>query len=147
MRSLGLASLARTIARQRSRVRFLEEGDANTRYFHLQACHRNRKNQIPTLQHDGLFFSADEAKANLFFDYYNGILGVPFQRQHLIVLDGLLPQLDLTGIDACFTEAEIWVAMKDMPPDRAPGPDGFCGRFYRVAWEVIMFKLIASLLG
>lgn len=37
--SLGLSSLSRTICRQRSRIRFLAEGDANTRYFHLQACH------------------------------------------------------------------------------------------------------------
>ena len=34
-RSLGLASLARTIARHRSRIRYLEEGDANTKIFHL----------------------------------------------------------------------------------------------------------------
>jgi hypothetical protein len=35
LRTLGLASLSRTIARQRSRVAFLAEGDANTRFFHL----------------------------------------------------------------------------------------------------------------
>jgi hypothetical protein len=40
IRVLGLASLLRTIARQRSRVLFLKEGDANTRFYDLQACHR-----------------------------------------------------------------------------------------------------------
>jgi len=42
VRVLGLASLARTISRQRSRALYLAEGDANTRFFHLQACHRRR---------------------------------------------------------------------------------------------------------
>lgn len=51
MKILGLSSLERTIARQRSRVRFLAEGDANTKFFQLQACHRNRKNYIHTLHH------------------------------------------------------------------------------------------------
>ena len=32
---LGLSSLDRTIARQRARVRYLSDGDANTKYFHL----------------------------------------------------------------------------------------------------------------
>lgn len=86
MHTLGLASLARTIARQRSRIRFLEEGDTNTMFFHLQACHRNRKNQIPSILHEGVWFSADEAKSDLIYEYYNAILGKPFQRQHSIEL-------------------------------------------------------------
>ena len=77
--SLGLASLARTIARQRSRLRFLEEGDANTKFFHLQACHRNRKNHIPSILHNGVWFSSDEAKSEVIYDYFNGILGTSFQ--------------------------------------------------------------------
>ena len=36
---LGLASLARSMARQCARTRHLRDGDACTKYFHLQACH------------------------------------------------------------------------------------------------------------
>ncbi|XP_066361483.1 uncharacterized protein [Miscanthus floridulus] len=36
LRILGLASLARTIATQRSRLLFLAEGDANTKFFHCR---------------------------------------------------------------------------------------------------------------
>jgi hypothetical protein len=50
--------------------------------------------------------------------------------------------LDLTGIDACFSEEEIWASIKDMPPDRAPGPDGFTGLFYRVAWDSIKADVV-----
>jgi hypothetical protein len=40
-------------ARQRSRIKVIEERDANTRFFHLQACHRRRINFIPTIENDG----------------------------------------------------------------------------------------------
>jgi mannosylglycoprotein endo-beta-mannosidase len=49
MRCLGLSSLERTMARERSRVRQLREGDANTAYFHLIARGRRRRNYIPAL--------------------------------------------------------------------------------------------------
>jgi hypothetical protein len=43
---LGLASLERTIARLRSRILYLQEGDANTSFFHQQARYRKKKNFI-----------------------------------------------------------------------------------------------------
>lgn len=46
---LGLASLQRTIARQRSHIRWLQEGDANTKLFHLIANGRKAKNFIPAI--------------------------------------------------------------------------------------------------
>jgi hypothetical protein len=59
--TLGLASLERTIARQRSRILYLSEGDANTRFFHLQANGRRRRRFITKLQSDdGLIYGHDE---------------------------------------------------------------------------------------
>jgi hypothetical protein len=43
---LGLASLERTIARQCSRIHWLQEGDANTHFFHVHASIRKRRNHI-----------------------------------------------------------------------------------------------------
>lgn len=47
---LSLASLERTIARLRSRVKCLKDGDANTSFFHKQAAYQRRKNYILKLQ-------------------------------------------------------------------------------------------------
>jgi hypothetical protein len=141
-RSLGLASLACTIARHRSRIRYLEEGDANTKFFHLQACHRNRKSYIPAIHHEGTWVSAEMDKEEVIYNHYKGILGTPFHRQHTLHLDNLLPTIDLNGIDACFSEEEIWAAVKELPSDRAPGPDGFSGIFYKTAWGIIKQDIV-----
>jgi hypothetical protein len=45
--------------------------------------------------------------------------------------------LDLSGMDALFSEREVWAAITDMPADRALGPDCFTGAFYRSAWPII----------
>ena len=53
-------------------------------------------------------------------------------------LDGIgIPKRDLHGIDCCFTEEEIWKAIQEIHPDKAPGPDGFTGAFYHAAWPII----------
>lgn len=54
MRCLGLSSLECTMARQRSRVRQLAEGDASTSYFHLVARGRKWRNYISSLMVDGM---------------------------------------------------------------------------------------------
>ena len=50
---LVLSSLERTVARLRSRIRFLKDGDANTALFHSQARFRKRKNFISKLIQNG----------------------------------------------------------------------------------------------
>jgi hypothetical protein len=43
---LLLSSLKRTMARLRSRILWLKEGDANTKLFHLHAQHRKRNHSL-----------------------------------------------------------------------------------------------------
>uniref|UniRef100_A0A453NMC7 Uncharacterized protein n=1 Tax=Aegilops tauschii subsp. strangulata TaxID=200361 RepID=A0A453NMC7_AEGTS len=50
---LGLASLERTIARQRARITTLKDGDANTAFFHRQCSYRRQKNHIHALTANG----------------------------------------------------------------------------------------------
>lgn len=69
---LGLASLERTVARLRSRIRYLREGDANTSFFHQ---HRKRKNFIAKFHEDNQIFTSQAEKQQAAFDFYEGLLG------------------------------------------------------------------------
>ncbi|XP_073355120.1 uncharacterized protein [Aegilops tauschii subsp. strangulata] len=64
---LGLASLERTIARQRSHIRWLTEGDANTQLFHLVANGRKTKNFIPAILVNGQTITDQRGKEEAFF--------------------------------------------------------------------------------
>src|SRR6185437_10043405 len=77
---LTLASLERTIARLRSRVRHLKEGDANTAFFHKQASFRKKKNFIAKLVVDDQVFTAQQDKHNVLYEYFDGILGTAVPR-------------------------------------------------------------------
>lgn len=135
---LGLASLERTMARQRSRLLWLKEGDACTRFFHLQASHRRRKNFISQLLVDGVVVSDHEAKAMAVDDFFSSLLGAAPHHGFTLDLEALgVPTCDLTSLEADFTEEEIWAVVKSMELDKAPGPVGFSGRFYVVCWDII----------
>ena len=64
---LGLASLERTMARQRAKVAWLVEGDANTTFFHQHASYRCQKNVIRSLQVGGAVVTDHAAMAEATF--------------------------------------------------------------------------------
>jgi hypothetical protein len=48
-----------------------------------------------------------------------------------------IQQHDLTGLETQFSVEEVWNTIKLFPPDKAPGPDGFTGRFYKSCRTII----------
>lgn len=84
---LVLASLERTIARLRSRVRYLKDGDANTSFFHKQASFRKHENFISKLKSEDQVVTAQQDKQQALFEYFDGILGTAAQRTTTINLE------------------------------------------------------------
>lgn len=118
---LGLASLDRTIAQQRSRLLHLRVGEANTDFFHRHACHRQRKNTITTLQHDGTIFTGQDEITGVMDRYYANVFGRAPARVGALHLDMLdLPSFDLAHLEAPFSEEEVVRTIRSMPLDKAP---------------------------
>jgi hypothetical protein len=129
--TLVLASLKRTIARIRSRIGSIKEGDTNTNFVHTHVCHRKRKNFIIKLVVDSMVCTSHEDKARIVDDFYIKLLGRIADRAHSIDLQALgMSSHDLADLDAPFSEKEVWGTIKKLPSDKAPGPDGFTDGFY-----------------
>jgi hypothetical protein len=86
---LGLASLERTIARQRSRMRWLREGDANTKLFHAVANGRRTNNFIPAIHLEGEIVTGQGRKVEAFTEAFQQLLGSIQNREHTLNLHEL----------------------------------------------------------
>ena len=53
--------------------------------------------------------------------------------------------MDISALDALFSEDEAWASIKCLPADRALGPDGFTGWFYKSCWPIIKADFMAAL--
>lgn len=143
--SLALASLHRTIMRARSRLDWLSEGDANTSFFHAHARYRKRKSFIASLRVGDQLLTTEEEKEEAVWHFYNELLGTPQQRDETLNLQAFYqPPHDLSGLDSPISEQEVWVVIKALPPDKAPGPDGFTNRFYKSCWAIIKQDVMAA---
>lgn len=146
MHCLGLASLQRTIARLRSQILHLREGDANTSFFHQHARYHKKKNFIPKFQVEGRCVTTQEEKHAAVFYFYEKLIGTAEQREFTLNLAALqLQQHDLSSMEEALSEEEVWLTIKDMPLDKAPDPDGFTGRFYMSCWQIIQGDVLATL--
>ena len=80
--------------------------------------------------------------------FYTNHIGKCVDRDRVIDLEALgLPSFELSELDAPFSEQEVEDIIKRIPADKAPGPDGFTGRFYKVCWPIIKVDMMAAISG
>jgi hypothetical protein len=105
---LRLALFERTIARLRSRVRYLKEGDENTSFFHKQAAFRKRKNFIPKLMDGDRVATPQEDKQKIMHSFYENLIGKVANQSFSLDLQTFhRPGLDLSMLDNPITEEEV----------------------------------------
>jgi hypothetical protein len=91
--------------------------------------------------------TTQKRKKELFTEEFARLMGSIQTREHTINLEELgIPVANLAELDNMFTEEEVWNTIREMPIDRAPGPDGFTGAFYQRAWPVIKQDILAGIM-
>uniref|UniRef100_A0A453NB92 Reverse transcriptase domain-containing protein n=1 Tax=Aegilops tauschii subsp. strangulata TaxID=200361 RepID=A0A453NB92_AEGTS len=123
------------------------QGDNNTQFFHMVANGKHRKKKIIQLEQDeGTIVGHENLKAYI-SNYYKSLFGPPITSTVSLdesVIDDI-PQLQVAENDvlyAPFTEKEVHLAITQMKPNKAPGPDGFPAEFYKKCWHIIKDDLM-----
>ena len=120
-------------------VRWFSCRGDNTKFFHSAASERYRKNSISSLKlPDGSLVTDHVGKANELFNTYRERLGKKGEFEMKYDLSRIIKKVEgLEGVTTPFTHEEIDTVVREMPSDRAPGPDGFNGCFLKSCWHII----------
>jgi mannosylglycoprotein endo-beta-mannosidase len=132
---------------ERAKVKILLEGDANTRFFHLVANGKHRKQHIFKLENDQGVVVGDDCLKSHITNYYENLFGTPEASGISLMENQILdiPQVTQEENDVLigpFTEFEVRAAVFQMEHNKAPGPDGFPAEFYQVFWGIIKDDLL-----
>ncbi|KAK1598491.1 hypothetical protein QYE76_048259 [Lolium multiflorum] len=139
-----------TMWRQRSRVQWLAEGDKNTRFFHLRASQRKKKNRVARLKKpDGSFTEDDGEMAQLTGEFYEDLYrseGVSNMEEVIDVIPRKVTAQMNDNLLKPIKGEEVKSALFQMFPTKAPGPDGFPAHFFQTHWDLCGEEVTAAVL-
>jgi hypothetical protein len=128
--------------RQRGRVKWALQGDANMAYFHAVANGQRRRCNIVRLIAEGCTISEKQEIQDHVYGFYRNLMGS--EEDRLCTLD---PQMwefqarvsdeENEGLLCTVSEQELEQIMQDMKSDTALGPDGFTVRFFKKCWPLV----------
>ncbi|PKU77540.1 Putative ribonuclease H protein [Dendrobium catenatum] len=143
-----LARLA-TWWRQRAKVRWIEEGDANSHFFHSMASARRRSNRVNEVKLSDGASTADPAIIhNEFWEFFSRkwrARDIGVDNWPEFGPEEVLSQQARDILDADVTEEEITKAVFSMGNNRAPGMDGITSSFLKFYWSIIKYDVCIAI--
>jgi hypothetical protein len=115
-------------------------------FFHLPARLRKKRNFISHLENEGRTVASHEQMQEVLDDFFSNLLGPNIQRPYSLNLVACHREaIDLSSLEAPFSEKEVRDTIGALSSDKAPGPDGFTGKFYKYCWHIIKSDLLAAM--
>jgi hypothetical protein len=135
---------------QRAKVNWLKFGDKNSKYFHACASQKQKRRNIQQIKDkEGHMCTNQGDIENAFIQYFQELFtaGKHLEVEACMrVLEPKVTELMNQKLLADFTEEDISIALNQMAPLKAPGPDGFSACFYKNNWDDVKSKVCSIIL-
>lgn len=118
-------------------MRWLKEGDANTKFFHRCIKNRGKINEILALNFEGNLVEGVDPLRNKIRGHYEGhfkckVSGRPTLGSMALPILG---EAESNSLVEPFSEDEIKSAVWNCESDKSPGPDGVTFSFIKKFWR------------
>jgi len=127
--------------RQRARENWLRFGDKNTKFFHACASHRKSRNSIKEIiDLDGKRWNDHKGVERAFSRYFHWLYKSDGNGEVECCVNSIQPKVSAEmnhQLVAPVSMEEIQLALNQMDPLKAPGPDGFPACFFQQNWEIL----------
>lgn len=130
--------------RQKSRIKWLREGERNTKFFHQAMIKHRQTNKILSIKDKNGNRVVEQAEIeHVLSDHHKGILSEPqvYQSRAIQEIFSAIPCLVTEDQNKALMRAvtieEIEETVKSMKKGTAPGPDGFTVDFYQAGWHFL----------
>ncbi|KAM0865383.1 hypothetical protein ACQ4PT_043311 [Festuca glaucescens] len=135
--------------KQRSRIRWLREGDKNTKFFHRKASARRKKNRILRLKRPYESFAIDEeeilSRTQCFFENLYSKDQETDPESLLQFVEPMVTEDMNRQLTADFSDEEIGDALFQIGPLKAPGLDGLPARFFQRNWALLKAETCSAI--
>lgn len=117
---------------QRSRIKWLKQGDKNTKFFHRVATSHKRYNSIESLMVDGCNTNDPSIIKETIKSFYQNLYTEPDEWRPELHLQGItnISMEEQKELEGPFEEEEILGCLKLCAMEKAPRLDGFPMSFY-----------------
>ena len=129
-----------TYWKQRAKMFWLAEGDENTRFFHSSATARKKSNRIAYLVDDNNnHVDSQDGMCNIVHDYFSELFTGNTTEEDSVNMSSprRVTEAQNAQLVMELTFEEFTMAIKQMHPDKASGPDGLNPAFFQTFWSVM----------
>ncbi|WKA03651.1 hypothetical protein VitviT2T_021750 [Vitis vinifera] len=133
--------------RQKAKVKWVKDGDCNSKLFHKVANGRRNMNFIKFLENEsGLVLDNFDSITKEILHYFKKLyLSHPGESWRVEGIDwSPISEKSASKLDSPFFEVEIYNAIFQLDRNKAPGPDGFTIAVFQDCWDVIKDDLVIA---
>ncbi|XP_017980999.1 PREDICTED: uncharacterized protein LOC108663025 [Theobroma cacao] len=132
--------------KQKAGIKWLVEGERNTKFFHMRVKKKRIKSHIFRIQNPyGSWIEDPDLVKSSAVDFFSSLMkkeSCAMTRFNDSLIPSILSKNDNVWLCAAPTMEELKVVVFNIDKDSVAGPDGFLSYFYQHCWEIVASDLL-----